>query len=466
MILPKILYTISNTLKKHKAKMIIVGGATRDYFLELPSKDYDIEVYGLGDIQKLEEVLLEFGSVNFVGKSFGILKFVHNGDEYDFSFPRVETKVGKGHKGFDVKLNGNLDFKMASMRRDFSINAIGYDIEEKCFLDPFGGLEDIEKKQLRHIDNETFTQDPLRVYRAMQFCARFSFSLAKDTFKLCQKMVYSGMLEELPKERVYAEWRKLMLKSSKPSKGFELMRELAIIERYFQELYALIGVPQSIKWHPEGDVWVHTMMTIDEMSYLCKIESCCIYEEKQILKFMFVALCHDFGKAVSTTIEPNGTIRSIGHEHTGVALTKQFMYRLMDEHDFIEGLLPLIEHHLKPSQFYADNSSNKAILKLATRVNIKELTLVSKADFLGRTTDEALTRNYKAGDWLLKKASSLNVETKPIKRLLQGRDLINLGLSPSPKFKTMLDEVYDLQLDGAITTYEEALEYAKKNYIN
>jgi tRNA nucleotidyltransferase (CCA-adding enzyme) len=456
--LPKILQTISKELQRKNAKAIVVGGSVRDHFLKLPSKDYDIEVYGLKSMEELEKILSEYGSVNLVGKSFGVLKFTHEAEEYDFSFPRKESKVGIGHRGFDVEVDGSLDFKTAAKRRDFTVNALGYDIEEKAFLDPFGGLEDIEQKQLRHIEDETFIEDPLRVYRAVQFCARFGFELSFETKVLCKEMVIKGMLEELPKERVYAEWKKLLLKASNPSLGFELMQELGILERYFPELHALIGVLQSPKWHPEGDVWVHTMMSVDEMALLRN------ENEKQNLKMMFAILCHDLGKAVSTTVDEEGNIRSIGHEKTGLALTKTLMYRLMDEHDFIESLLPLVEHHLKPSQFYADNSGSKAIRKLATKVNIEELVLVAEADFLGRTTEEALTRDYKAGEWLLKKAGELKVKTKPLERLVQGRDLIDLGLEPSPQFKTIIDKVYALQLEGSVSTREEALAYIENKY--
>jgi len=462
--LPEILYTLSKELQVKNAKAIIVGGSVRDYFLELPIKDYDVEVYGLEMMEELEEILSLYGSVNLVGKSFGVLKFQYEGEEYDFSSPRMESKVGVGHRGFDVEVDGSLDFKTAAKRRDFTVNALGYDIEKKAFIDPFGGLEDIKQKQLRHIDDKTFIEDPLRVYRAVQFCARFGFRLSSETKVLCKEMVAKGMLAELPKERVYAEWKKLLLKAPKPSLGFELIQELGILERYFPELYALIGIPQSPKWHPEGDVWVHTMMTVDEMVKLCRLGYLLPDNEKLYLKYMFAILCHDLGKAISTTIDDEGTIRSIGHEKTGLALTKSLIYRLMDEHDFIESLLPLVEHHLKPSQFYAAKSGSKAIRKLATKVNIEELIVVSEADFLGRTTEDALTCDYKAGEWLLQKAAELQVKSKPLERLVQGRDLIDLGLKPSPQFKAIIDEVYELQLEGSVSTREEALAYISNKY--
>ena len=455
---PKILKTISTHLQKQNAKAIIVGGSVRDHFLKLPSKDVDIEVYGLENMEMLEELLSSFGTVNLVGKSFGVLKFSYEGEEYDFSFPRREQKVGQGHKGFDVSVDGQLSYEEAAKRRDFTINALGYDIEEERFLDPFGGLEDIQAKKLRHIDDDTFVEDPLRVYRAVQFCARFGYSLAEETFALCKQMVEQGMLEELPKERVYEEWKKLLLKAPKPSLGFELMRELGILERYFPELYALIAVPQSPKWHPEGDVWVHTMMCVDEMIGLLE------EDERYNLKMMFSILCHDLGKAVSTSVDEEGNIRSIGHEFTGLVLTKSFMSRLTQEHGFIETLLPLVEHHLKPSQFYAGNAKAPAIRRLATKVNIEELVIVSKADFLGRTTKEALTGVYEAGEWLLEKSKKLKVQNKPLDNLLQGRDLIALGMAPSARFKTIIDEVYSLQIEGEITTTKEALEFVKEKY--
>ena len=464
--LPNIIHTISEALHQQDAKAIVVGGAVRDHFLKLPSKDYDIEVYGLATLEALESTLLEFGSVNLVGKSFGVLKFIYEGEEYDFSFPRTESKVAEGHRGFDVKVDGDLNFKTAARRRDFRINALGYDVKEKRFLDPFDALTDIKEKILRHIDDKTFVEDPLRVYRAVQFAARFDYVLADETFVLCKKMVEEGMLEELAKERVYGEWKKLLLKSEKPSQGFELMSKLGILEKYFPELHALIAVPQSPLWHPEGDVWIHTMMCVDVMANICR--SGCPHPDnnhKQKLKFLFAMLCHDLGKALSTTIDEEGDIRSIGHETTGLALTKSLMYRLMDEHDFIESLLPLVEYHLKPSQFFAAKSKDSAIRRLATKVNIEELVLVARADFLGRTTKEAFEGVYEAGEWLIEKSKDLKVSSKPLEPLLQGRDLIALGLEPSAKFKEILDAVYTLQLDGTIDTKDEALAFTKKTWV-
>ena len=180
---------------------------------------------------------------------------------------------------------------------------------------------------------------------------------------------------------------------------------------------------------------------------------------------MFAILCHDLGKAKTTTIDEDGNIRAIGHEQAGLEPTKSFMYRLSNEHDFIESLLPLVEHHLKPSQFYAAKSKAPAIRRLAIKVNIEELVVVAQADFLGRTTEEALLGVYHAGIWLLEQSKHLEVLTKPLDNLLQGRDLMALGLEPSPQFKTILDAVYALQIDGDISTKEEAIAYVKEKVL-
>jgi len=262
------------------------------------------------------------------------------------------------------------------------------------------------------------------------------------------------MLDELPKERVYTEFKKLLLKSEKPSVGFELMRELGIVERYYPELHALIDVPQSPIWHPEGDVWIHTMMSLDKMVGLkCG-------EEKQELKMMFAILCHDLGKATHTQVTPE-KISAIGHELAGVEPTEKFMYRLTNEHEFIEALFPLVEHHLAPSIYFRGKAKNSTIRRLATKVNIEELVTVARADFLGRTTEASLLGVYEAGDWLLAKAKELDVYATPLTPLVQGKDLIALGLEPSKRFKCLLNEVYEKQLLGEIKTKNEAIDYLK-----
>jgi len=452
--IPKILDQIAKEIEGFGGRAVLVGGRVRDYLLGLESHDFDVEVYGFSSIEELEKILSTFGKVASVGKSFGVLKLKIDDIDYDFALPRVETKIAKGHRGFAVVSDGFLDYKSAAKRRDFTINSIGYDLLEHKFLDPFAGKDDLNSKILRHIDDESFVEDPLRVYRGIQFCARFDLEMDPKTKALCKEMVERGDLEELAKERIFEEFKKLLLKSKKPSIGFELMRELGVL-RYFPHLNALIGVEQDPIWHPEGDVWVHTMMVIDEMA---KLKS---GSEKEELILMFGALCHDFGKPSTTSFE-DGRIRSKGHERAGVEPTREFLQLLCDDKELIDEVLAIVANHLAPFQLYEARSSDKAIRRLSTRVNIQKLLPVAMADFLGRDSEDAKSRKSKAIEWIEKKAKELEVENEAPKPLVQGRDLINLGLKPSPEFKKILDYCYESQLDGKFKNKEEALEFLSK----
>ncbi len=453
--LPNSLLPVIDTLILEGYRPIVVGGYVRDTLLDIPSKDIDIEVFLVEDLTALQKVLSPFGSVNSVGKSFGVLKFKHEGLEVDFSIPRQETKVAEGHKGFEVRLNANVSFEEAALRRDFTINAMGYDIKAKQLLDPFNGKIDLEKRRLNAVNAETFVEDPLRVYRAIQFAARFELTLSSELHALLITMVRAKMLDTLPKERVFEEFKKLFLKSKKPSIGLKLMDELGVLS-YFPELKALKGVPQDPTYHPEGDVWVHTLMVVDAMKTLFG------EDEKENLILMLAALCHDLGKA-NTTQKKDGRIRAIGHEVSGMELSEQFLMRLSDEKSLIEAILPLVKHHLKPMQFYQQGGKSAAIRRLATQVNISQLILLAEADFLGRTTVEALAGDFEAGRWLSERAASLKVSERPLEPLLQGRDLIEVGMKPSKMFKVVLDKAYEVQLEGKITTHKEAVAWLQKS---
>jgi len=211
-------------------------GSVRDHILNLQVEDYDIEVFGFDDISNLEILLKKFGRVKSVGKSFGVLKLNVDGLDLDISMPRVEEKVGDGHRGFIVEFNRELTFREASIRRDFTINSIGFSLNSNRLLDPHGGVRDIDRGFLRHIDSVRFQEDPLRVYRAVQFTARFNLSVSEDSMRLLKGMVADGSLDELPRERVYMEFKKLFLKSKKPSIGIELMRSIGVVDRYYPEL--------------------------------------------------------------------------------------------------------------------------------------------------------------------------------------------------------------------------------------
>ncbi len=315
-----------------------------------------------------------------------------------------------------------MTFEEASARRDFTINSIGFDPIHQLWLDPHHGQEDLRKGVLRHV-GPAFAEDPLRVLRGAQFAARLNFQLAPETIELCQTLD----LNELSRERLLGEFKKLLLRAERPSIGLEILRQTKTL-RFFPELEALIDVPQDPTWHPEGCVWTHTLMVVDEAAKLR------VGEEKADLVLMFGALCHDFGKP-ETTIWKDGHWRSPAHDVVGMQPTEKFLRRLTDEVSLIEKVTVLVREHLRPAMLYNDREkvTPGAIRRLALRVSIPELLLVAEADHFGRTTDDALRREFPAKQWLLDQASKLDVRDEKPKPFLKGRHLLQLGMRPGPQ---------------------------------
>ncbi len=452
--LPSSLDPLINALIRSHYRPVVVGGFIRDSLLNIPSKDIDIEVFGMESLAHLEKLLAGYGKVHNVGKSFGVVKLQLDGIEVDLSIPRQEEKTGQGHKGFCVTLDGALSFEEAAIRRDFTINAMGYDLKERRLLDPFGGERDLRQKRLDIVNAVTFVEDPLRLYRAVQFAARFELEPTEALQSLAREMVQKKMLDELPKERIFEEIKKLLLKSERPSIGFRLMERFGMLEA-FPELDALRGIPQDPENHPEGDVWEHTLMVLDVVTGLHT------GDRKKNLCLSLAALCHDLGKADATK-EKTGQTSAIGHEISGVAPTESFLGRLSDEKSLLECVVPLVKNHRKPKQFYEERAEPEEIRRLATEVNIEELLFLARADFLGRTTKAALEGNFEAGNWLLERATALGVLRSPLKPLLKGRDLVAAGCRPSKSFKKILEHAYEAQLQGDIENREDAVVWLKR----
>jgi len=290
------------------------------------------------------------------------------------------------------------------------------------------------------------------VLRGAQFAARLNFQMAPETIELCRTLD----LNELSRERLLGEFAKLLLRAERPSIGLEILRQTKAL-RFFPELEALIDVPQDPTWHPEGCVWTHTLMVVDEAAKLR------VGEEKADLVLMFGALCHDFGKP-ETTIWKDGHWRSPAHDVLGMQPTEKFLRRLTDEVSLIEKVTVLVREHLRPSMLYNDREkvTPGAIRRLALRVSIPELLLVAEADHFGRTTEDALRREFPAKQWLLDQASKLDVRDEKPKPFLKGRHLLQLGMRPGPQMGKVLEEAFALQLDGAIVDLEGAKAWASQ----
>ena len=447
---------------------LLVGGFVRDVLLGGQPKDIDLEVYGVAP-DRLEQLLetLAPGLVNFVGRSFGVFK-IHLGEdiEFDVSLPRRESKTGRGHTGFIVTADPGLNTREASRRRDFTINAISADPLTGEILDPFDGVKDLENRVLRVVDSVTFQDDPLRVYRGIQFVARFGLTVEPISFDLMRQMVARDDLAELAPERVTEELRKLLLKAQRPSIGFELARALGIIANDFSELSAMIGTEQEPEWHPEGDVWIHTMMVIDRAAEIIRDSTRGFSTEEQ-LEVMLGALCHDLGKP-GTTARLDGRIRSLGHEEAGIEPTRSLLGRLAFGERVRDATIAIVKDHLKPGMLYkqlmekqtlTEESYANAVRKLLKRIHPtswRVLVAAAEADYRGRSLPEVKTGPYLHGDLVATTVAKFRFDAEPIKPLIQGRDLLALGVKPGPRMGEIIAKIETLRDAGKITTQEEA----------
>lgn len=441
---PTLAIDIAKAVRDRGGRALIVGGWVRDRLLGREAKDLDLEVYGLpSDV--LKTTLEAFGPVNTVGESFTVYKV----GDIDVSLPRRESKTGHGHRGFTVEGDPQLPVKEAARRRDFTINAILEDPLTGELIDPWNGAADLERKVLRAVDARTFGEDSLRVLRALQFSARFQLTVDDETKELCRRLP----LDDLPAERIWGEMEKLLLRAERPSPGLALAMELGILHKLWPELLALSGCEQEYEWHPEGDVWVHTLMVVDQARQ--RIEG---LDHPRAVVMMLSALCHDMGKPATTRFE-DGRIRSKGHEEAGVAPASSFLDRLnihsIGGYDVRREVLGIVAHHLKPSMFYKSPTpvSDGAFRRLSQKVDLELLARFAKADCHGRTG----TFDCAAMDWFLERARALGVEHQPPAPLLLGRHVLQMGVAPGPAVGSLLKAVYEKQLDGEIETHEDAL---------
>jgi tRNA nucleotidyltransferase (CCA-adding enzyme) len=438
---------IAERVRDAGGRALIVGGWVRDRLRGQPSKDIDLEVFGIVQ-EHVPPLLAPFGRVEAVGQSFPVYKV----GGIDVALPRRESKSGRGHKGFDVAGDPTMTLEEAGRRRDFTVNAIAWDPLTDRYEDPFHGIADLDRRLLKAVDVTTFGDDSLRVLRAIQFAARFEFTLEENTAALCKSIA----LDDLPAERIWGEVEKLLLAAARPSIGFALALELGTVDRVLPEMRPLVGCLQEPEWHPEGDVWIHTLMVIDKAR-----EMNADLGRPALIAVMLGAVCHDLGKPATTALI-DGRIRSLNHEEAGVAPTVSLLDRLnvhsIEGFDVRTQVVGLVAHHLKPGMLHkAEQVGDGAFRRLAQKVELELLARLARADCLGRTG----TFDCSAMDWFLERARALGVGHRPPAPLLMGRHLLDLGLKPGPAVGELLHRVYERQLDGEVRTVDEAIAVAK-----
>jgi tRNA nucleotidyltransferase (CCA-adding enzyme) len=442
--IPDAAVRLAHLVAESGGRALLVGGCVRDLLLGRTPKDVDVEVFGV-PAAHLRGLLEQLGRVDAVGEAFTVYKVAG----LDVAIPRRESKTGRGHKGFTVQGDPAMPVDEAARRRDFTINAISRDPLTGEIVDPFGGRADLEARRLRVVDPRTFVDDSLRVLRAVQFAARFELTVDDETRALLRRIA----IDDLPSERIWGEIEKLLLLPDRPSIGFRLARDIGIIDRVFPEMAALNGCPQDAEWHPEGDVWIHTLMVIDQAR--ARIAG---LDRGPAVAMMLGAICHDLGKP-ATTAMIEGRWRSPGHEAAGVAPTIALLDRLnvhsLDGYDVRGQVLGLVTEHMRPGAFHKTPKTvgDGAFRRLALRVNLELLATFAAADCQGRTGEF----DCSASDWFIDRARALGVSQAAPPPIVLGRHLLARGMTPGPEMGRVLRDLYEKQLDGAFTTVEEAL---------
>ncbi len=446
-------------------KPYVVGGAVRDWLMGLPSKDIDLEVYGL-DPLRLENILASNSPLETVGKSFGVYKIRRGNFEFDVSLPRKDSKNGQGHRGFGIDVEPFLDPALACRRRDFTINSMLYDPVENKLVDFFGGESDLQSKILRHT-SPAFEEDPLRVLRSVQFSSRFGFDLHPSTAAICKKMGARGALEELPKERIGEEVRKFIVKGLHHRAGFATWEKTGWLD-FFPELANLQDTTQDPLWHPEGDVLTHTALALEVLPNIPAFAE--LHERDKFIVGLGV-LCHDMGKPLTTRKTWNEklgreSVTSHNHEIAGIPVSRGFLGRIglpPRMSTMVESLVRFHMEHLRIKKSHevrhlAHRLSGKA---LGGKVNIAMLSIVTEADQSARPPHPR--RQHPAMVKIIEMAERENCLHGPPPPVLSGEDLIREGFPQGKLIGVILRECYAAQIDSGMRKKDVAMKWVYSN---
>ena len=426
---------ILKAIEAHEGYAYFVGGMVRDMVLSSPIKDVDIEVHGLSE-EQLMHILQKFGFVDLVGKSFGVLRL--HGMDIDWSLPRADSAGRKP----TVAIDPFMPIDLALARRDVTMNAMAVHTTSQELIDPFDGLKDIENGILRSPNIDFFAQDPLRFFRVMAFISRFEMYPDPALHTLCTTM----QIASVSRERIEQEFAKMLLRSKRPSLGIRWLKQIGRLQELMPELAACVGIPQNPKWHPEGDVFEHSMQTLDASAQLAYVSD----EEK--LTIMYAALSHDLGKAVTTQEEADG-IHSHGHEEAGEPLARAMLKRITHHKELIDKVAKLVRLHMEPVHFMRGDAKAPAYKRLAHKLapdlNIAMLIKLAVADRRGRNGEshEPLKTEDPELAIFARKAQEAQVVHEREPAVLTGKDFLDV-IAPGPELGKAVALAYELQMEG------------------
>lgn len=414
----KEIFELNEIVKDNGGRLFIVGGFLRDIFIGRESKDIDVEIFGL-TFEEILKIVKNRGKSKIVGSAFPIILY----------------------ENLEISVSDSDNIEESALRRDFTINSLYFDFEQKKLYDFYGGVHDIKDKIIRVTNIKNIKEDPLRILRAFQFSARLGFEIEKESFDLMKKNLI--LTYNLPKERIFIEIEKILMKSKNPSVAFYGLKEIGWLKAVFPEIDILKDIEQGKKYHPEGDVFTHTMLAIDYLPI-----------EKREIDVMFAILLHDIGKAEVENISDGDNIHFYGHDKKGAEMIKNVLGRVTENKDIIEMVEKLTEYHMHPLQMQREVTP-KGVKKLASKVDFEKLMLLHSADMGGKGIEynkiyiETAVEIYK------------NVKNQ-IKPLINGKDLILMGVNPGVKMGEYLKEIYEAQLDEQFLTYDDGIIFAKK----
>ncbi len=409
--LPKILLRIAEDIRRAGGRSFLVGGWVRDTLIGNDCRDYDIEVYHMPE-ETLLKILSGYGKPNLVGKAFGVILLSVKGATYDFSFPRTESKVGKGHRGFVVDTHPDISFREAAARRDFTINAMGMELPHLELCDPYRGREDLQNRILRHV-SAAFAEDSLRVLRGVQFASRFELTLAEETAALCRTL----SLEDLSRERLFEEFKKWMLKPGKLSMGLKAFREMEL-GRFFPEI------------RPVRNSWENLGNSLDFLS-----ESTAALPESSRTILLFTMLL-------------------FGADRREEILS--FLERLTNEAGLLQKIPLLWELSRKVISHGEENDWNfKPEFLRRESLRLSGFFLV--AEFLKALSLPDFPASEKKAKHLRECAEESGVFYRALEPFIGGKDLVALGVNPGKLFGEIIRECLELQIAGTLTTREQAL---------
>jgi tRNA nucleotidyltransferase (CCA-adding enzyme) len=360
---------------RNKGKIYLVGGALRDELLGLPCKDYDYIVTGI-NFTTLKALLESTGGkVDVVGKSFGIIKFTNEGTTIDIALPRKEFSTGEKHTDFEVDFDETLPVEEDLYRRDFTINSMAKEIETGYIIDPLKGKQDLDKRILRANNiKRTFTEDPLRILRGIQFAARFNLEIERYT--KIDMHYHRELIPTISVERIQEEFNKLLL-SNNTEYGFELLRDIDILMFIIPELEACWKCKQGPKYH-KLDVYGHIMKVVS------------LVPNNLVLRLS--ALLHDIGKPLTKELKEDGIgFRFHAHEDVSAEMAKVILERLRYPNDIIEKVCHLIKEHM--IQKLETGSAVRRFIRRVGVENLDDLFVLKMADYVSDGVEPLITES-------------------------------------------------------------------------